>query len=80
MTRRVEMPLYEYRCGACGNAFERYAAGGGAQAVAEECPKCGKPNVKKVFSTFASNACCSGQTAGGAGGAGGCGGGSGQFS
>jgi len=72
------MPLYEYRCGACGNAFERYAAGSGALAVPEVCPQCGKSKVKKVFSTFSSSACC--DTPQPAGGSGGCGGGSGHFS
>jgi len=69
--------MYEYRCGDCGHALERYAAGKTGSEKPEKCPQCGKPSFRKVFSTFASNCC-------GAGGSipasGGCGGGSRHFS
>ncbi|MBI4247218.1 MAG: zinc ribbon domain-containing protein [Candidatus Rokubacteria bacterium] len=41
------MPVYEYRCGACGKEFERYMATSGA-AVA--CPACASANVKRTLS------------------------------
>jgi putative FmdB family regulatory protein len=71
------MPMYEYRCDACGHAFERYSAGKVAQERVEACPRCGKQRVQKVFSTFASSSCCGSDSAPASGG---CGGGSGQFS
>lgn len=70
------MPMYEYRCGDCGHAIERYEAGKASSGKGERCPACGKASLKKVFSTFASSCCASG----GLPGAGGCGGGSSQFS
>lgn len=51
------MPMYEYRCGACGHGVERYSAGRSGAENAEKCPKCGKVSLKKVFSTFASSCC-----------------------
>jgi putative FmdB family regulatory protein len=72
------MPMYEYRCGDCGYAVERYAAGRTGSEKAEKCPKCGKTSLKKVFSTFASNCC--GSSGGGLPASGGCGGGSSHFS
>jgi putative FmdB family regulatory protein len=63
--------MYEYRCDACGDAFERYFAGKSEEVDGGVCAKCGKGRVKKVFSTFSSN-CCG---AGGAVSTGGCGGG-----
>lgn len=46
-TRRLEMPIYEYRCDNCGHEFDTL------QKVSDEpltdCPACGKPAlVKKV--------------------------------
>jgi putative FmdB family regulatory protein len=41
------MPIYEYRCGACGQAHEVL------QKVTEppltECPSCGKPGMQKLL-------------------------------
>ena len=71
------MPMYEYRCGECGHAMERYAAGRTGSEKTEKCPKCGKTSLKKVFSTFAS-ACCG--SSGPLPSSGGCGGGSSHFS
>lgn len=42
------MPLYEYKCTACDEEFEKLVFG--TQAV--ECPKCGTDQVKKKFSVF----------------------------
>jgi putative FmdB family regulatory protein len=42
------MPIYEYRCGACGQEHETL------QKVSEppltKCPACGKPKLKKMLS------------------------------
>jgi putative FmdB family regulatory protein len=46
------VPLYEYRCAACGSRFELLRrVGQGAEGVA--CPECGQADVEKEFSTFA---------------------------
>ena len=74
------MPMYEYRCDSCGDAFERYSAGKGGEQDGQVCAKCGKGRVKKVFSTFASNCCSSGGGAGLPSGSAGCGGGNSPFS
>jgi putative FmdB family regulatory protein len=73
------MPMYEFRCGSCGYGVERYVAGKSGSQAAEKCPKCGKANLEKVFSTFASN-CCGSSGGGTLPQAGGCGGGSSHFS
>jgi putative FmdB family regulatory protein len=47
------MPLYEYKCRACGAKFEiLQRVGGDASGLA--CPQCGGTEVAKQFSTFAS--------------------------
>ena len=64
------MPLYEYRCAACGRRFEvLQRVGAGAEGLT--CPGCGRPDPEKQFSTFASSG------GDGLGGGGGCG--SGRF-
>ena len=46
------MPLYEYRCAACGSRFELLRrVSQGSEGVA--CPECGQADVEKEFSTFA---------------------------
>ena len=45
------MPIYEYQCAQCGDKFEM------RQAIGEDgsklnCPKCGTPNPKRLFSSF----------------------------
>jgi putative FmdB family regulatory protein len=46
------VPLYEYRCAACGSRFELLRrVGQGCEGVA--CPECGLADVEKQFSTFA---------------------------
>ena len=42
------MPLYEYRCGACGNKFEKLVRG--KEKIT--CPRCGDAKPRKLFSTF----------------------------
>jgi putative FmdB family regulatory protein len=46
------MPLYEYRCRACGERFEilqRLGADGSGLV----CPRCAEPEPQRVLSTFA---------------------------
>jgi len=46
------VPLYEYRCAACGSRFELLRrVSQGSEGVA--CPECGQADVEKEFSTFA---------------------------
>ncbi len=46
------MPLFEYRCSACGHEFEELVAGAKKnQKVA--CPECKSRNTVKQLSTFA---------------------------
>jgi putative FmdB family regulatory protein len=42
------MPIYEYKCTACGEDFEKLVFGN----KAVDCPKCSSPEVKKKMSTF----------------------------
>ena len=72
------MPMYEYKCDACGYAFERYSAGRSSEEDGVACTKCGKGRAKKVFSTFASNCCGSGGSVSPS--SGGCGSGKSPFS
>lgn len=44
------MPVYEYRCGACGREFERYLP---SAATAVACPACQSANVKRTLSVVA---------------------------
>ena len=45
------MPIYEYRCGRCGERFEEYLAQSTAPAPA--CPACESPSVERLISGFA---------------------------
>ncbi|OGW62395.1 MAG: hypothetical protein A2V83_08375 [Nitrospirae bacterium RBG_16_64_22] len=46
------MPIYEYRCQACGNEFEKLILGSsGGDGVS--CPSCGGSDVAKKLSVFA---------------------------
>ncbi|HZS34805.1 MAG TPA: zinc ribbon domain-containing protein [Methylomirabilota bacterium] len=62
------MPIYEYRCRACGRAFERLVQGD--QPVA--CPECASGEVTRLLSLFGFRSTGGGLVAS-AGGAGGCG-------
>jgi putative FmdB family regulatory protein len=49
------MPIYEYRCGNCGERVEvliRPSAGSGHRpdSGAPSCPECGSPLLEKLFS------------------------------
>jgi putative FmdB family regulatory protein len=65
------MPIYEYQCDACGHVFEHFTFGDDKSA-SMSCPRCQKPEARKIFSAF-SSAC--GTSEGG-----GCGGGKTGFS
>jgi len=42
------MPIYEYRCEACGHELEALQKLSDAPLV--DCPECGKPELKKLLS------------------------------
>jgi putative FmdB family regulatory protein len=44
------MPIYEFRCDACGERFERLVA---ADTAAVECPRCGAERSERVYSAQA---------------------------
>ena len=43
------MPIYEYKCEACGHRFERIQKF--SDPPIEVCPNCGKPDVRKLLSS-----------------------------
>jgi putative FmdB family regulatory protein len=45
------MPIYEYRCRACGCTFERMQKF--SDPLVRKCPKCGKSRVEKLISRSA---------------------------
>jgi len=45
------MPIYEYRCGACGKRSSALLAS--YSSPDPECPHCGKSELKRLVSTFA---------------------------
>jgi putative FmdB family regulatory protein len=50
------MPLYEYRCKACGRTFEQLRRMSEADRGVE-CPECRSEDVQRVLSTFATGGC-----------------------
>lgn len=58
------MPLYEYRCDACGRTFEELRSSSEADA-AIECPSCESRKTARRLSTFASGTGSSGSAKGG---------------
>lgn len=48
------MPLYEFRCRACGEKFERLCSL--SEAALPGCPKCASTDVQKLLSTFGTKA------------------------
>jgi putative FmdB family regulatory protein len=52
------MPIYEFKCGSCGEVFEEFFTPGESDA-AIQCPKCESGEVKKLLSA------CSAQVSGG---------------
>ncbi|MBT3294681.1 MAG: zinc ribbon domain-containing protein [Verrucomicrobia bacterium] len=68
------MPIYEYRCEACGHAFEHLART--LSDVAAACPECGAAKPAKQLSAFSTTDSSTAlPCAGGACPAAGCGGG-----
>ncbi len=63
------MPMYEYRCDACGERFSLLQPMS-APRDGNPCPVCGDTRTRRVMSSFATSA---------ADGSGGCGPGSGSF-
>ena len=57
------MPIYEYKCGSCGEHFTTLKLGSKAEVF---CPRCGSPDVTKKLSTFYSS--CSASSSGYSGG------------
>ena len=45
------MPTYEYKCSACGHAFEKFQSITAAPIT--KCPECGKAKVKRLIGTGA---------------------------
>ncbi len=45
------MPLFEYRCEACGKRFEKLVLGGREAEIV--CPDCGSAEAERQLSTFA---------------------------
>ena len=45
------MPTYEYKCTACGHAFEQFQSM--SAAPVKKCPQCGKSKVKRLLGTGA---------------------------
>ncbi len=45
------MPVYEYKCEACGGRFDRFVRGGDS-GERRDCPFCGSTKVSRVFSIF----------------------------
>src|SRR5688572_7082735 len=45
------MPTYEYKCDACGHAFEKFQSM--SSAPVRKCPDCGKSKVKRLLGTGA---------------------------
>jgi len=41
------MPTYEYKCDACGNAFEKFQSM--SSAAIKKCPACGKNKVRRLM-------------------------------
>lgn len=59
------MPMYEYRCQACGEQYEQLRRMSEADQDLE-CPHCGSPRVERQVSACSIGG-CGGATGGGAG-------------
>ncbi len=45
------MPIYEFRCLACGHVFELLKLKKESDGLEMKCPKCGSPETEKILST-----------------------------
>jgi len=46
------MPIYEFKCLECGHVFELLKLKKENEGLEMKCPKCGFPEVEKIFSTM----------------------------
>ncbi|MDH5186650.1 MAG: zinc ribbon domain-containing protein [candidate division WOR-3 bacterium] len=46
------MPIYSYKCGECGTAFD-ILVGVGKDSAEPQCPKCKSKKLERILSTFA---------------------------
>lgn len=46
------MPIFEYRCGSCGQKFEKLVRRA-EDAADAGCPSCGEHHLEQQYSTFA---------------------------
>ncbi|MBU1072915.1 zinc ribbon domain-containing protein [bacterium] len=65
----IDMPMYEFKCVACGAEFEELVTMAEVAAGEVPCPACASKQVERQISTFA----CGGESVVDAGGDGGCG-------
>ena len=47
------MPVYEYRCAACGARFSRFFRSAGAADAPVDCAQCGAAGAQRAISAFA---------------------------
>ncbi|MBM4019407.1 MAG: zinc ribbon domain-containing protein [Planctomycetes bacterium] len=65
------MPLYEFKCEACGKQFEELIRSM-TERRRPKCPRCRSPRVRKCFSTFAMSGTSRSRASANAGAGGGC--------
>ena len=59
------MPVYEYKCEACGGRFDRFVRSTGEPEDRErDCPFCGSDQVSRVFSIFGTGFAGGGESSG----------------
>jgi putative FmdB family regulatory protein len=46
------MPIFEFKCGSCGNEFEKLIR---SSSSTPECPSCQSGNLEKKLSTFSAH-------------------------
>ena len=46
------MPVYEYKCGACGKKFSLKMTVGELEKSRPKCPKCGSRRIEKLVTGF----------------------------
>ena len=46
------MPTYAYRCGQCGETFEKFETISEHGTAKPQCPKCGSDKVASIPTTF----------------------------
>ena len=59
------MPIYEYRCEACGKVFEELVMSAGCEEETA-CPECGCVETRRLVSSFSSTGDSSGDADGAA--------------